>query len=78
MKIYNVIVLSLFFSSIIYAQKDLEGLNLSNIYCVPNAKLRSINLENFTGERGKGGIAEISDSGTIQHIWMKLEVNQTL
>ncbi len=31
--------------------------NLSNLYRVSNAKTRSISPENFTGEKGKGGMA---------------------
>src|SRR6516225_10405627 len=33
------------------------GLNLSNLYRVSNAKSRSISPENFTGEKGKAGMA---------------------
>lgn len=86
------------------AQK-FNGVNvgLSNIYQLSDAKTRSISPENFTGEKGKGGmaikgtgqgpardlgqgwkispsidikahttftLAEINESGSIQHIWM--------
>jgi len=86
------------------AQK-FNGVNvgLSNIFQLSDAKTRSISPENFTGEKGKGGmatkgtgqgpardlgqgwkispsidikahttftLAEISESGSIQHIWM--------
>jgi hypothetical protein len=33
------------------------GVNLSNLYRLSGAKTRSISPENFTGERGKGGMA---------------------
>src|SRR5438445_5096814 len=33
------------------------GLNLGNLYRVSNAKSRSISPENFTGEKGKAGMA---------------------
>ena len=33
------------------------GVNLSNLYRLSDAKTRSISPENFTGEKGKGGIA---------------------
>lgn len=79
------------------------NLNLGNIYRVSDAETRSISPENFTGERGKGAMAEegtgshaarelgrgwkvspsvkigpgetftmaeVSDKGVIQHIWM--------
>ncbi|MCE5314454.1 MAG: glycoside hydrolase family 172 protein [Armatimonadota bacterium] len=79
------------------------GLNLGNISLLSSAKTRSISPENFTGEKGKGGmavegtgagaardlgrgwkvspsiviepgecrvLADINDSGAIQHIWM--------
>lgn len=86
------------------------GSNLSNLYKLSDAKTRSISPENFTGEKGKGGmadpkneernvanarhaardlgqgwkvnpfiiinpketftLAEINESGCIQHIWM--------
>ena len=79
------------------------GMNLGNLPRLSKAKTRSISPENFTGEKGKGGMAtegtgadcarnlgqgwkispsikiapgecrmmaEIEDSGAIQHIWM--------
>src|SRR5437016_14328049 len=33
------------------------GVNLGNLYRVSNAKTRSISPENFTGEKGKAGMA---------------------
>ena len=40
--------------------QDFNGLdmNLGNLYRLSNAKSRSISPENFTGEKGKGGMAE--------------------
>ena len=89
------------------AQEKYNGLNtdLGNLYRLSDAKTRSISPENFTGEKGKGGmatlengtaahagrdlgqgwklnpfvnieagqtftLAEINESGCIQHIWM--------
>lgn len=79
------------------------GMGLHNISLLSNAKTRSISAENFTGEKGKAGmategtgkscardlgigwkvspsimikgktefvLADIKDSGAIQHIWM--------
>jgi len=36
--------------------------NLGNLYRLSDAKTRSISPENFTGEKGKGGMAELKDS----------------
>lgn len=89
------------------AQEKYNGLNtdLGNLYRLSDAKTRSISPENFTGEKGRGGmatlengtaahagrdlgqgwklnpfvnieagqtftLAEINESGCIQHIWM--------
>ncbi len=43
----------------IYAQ-NFNGLdmNMGNLYRLSNAKTRSISPENFTGEKGKGGMAD--------------------
>lgn len=91
----------------INAQEKFNGMNnnLSNLYRLSDAKTRSISPENFSGEKGKGGmatlengtaahaardlgqgwkvnpyinieagqtftLAEINQSGCIQHIWM--------
>lgn len=35
--------------------------NMGNLYRLSNAKTRSISPENFTGEKGKGGMADIKD-----------------
>jgi len=46
------------------AQKDaFNGLdvNLSNLYRLSDAKTRSISPENFTGEKGKGGMATLEE-----------------
>jgi hypothetical protein len=36
--------------------------NMSNLYLLSNAKTRSISPENFTGEKGKGGMADLKDN----------------
>ncbi|MBS1915588.1 MAG: DUF2961 domain-containing protein [Bacteroidetes bacterium] len=48
-----------FLCSSIFAQQKFNGIdvNLSNLYRVSDAKTRSISPENFTGEKGKGGMA---------------------
>ena len=35
--------------------------NMGNLYRLSNAKTRSISPENFTGEKGKGGMADPKD-----------------
>src|ERR1700682_1939877 len=44
----------------VFSQEKYNGMdaNLSNIYRLSDAKSRSISPENFTGEKGKGGMAE--------------------
>src|SRR3954462_5808967 len=94
-----------FLSLTVFSQSGFNGLNMNmgNLYMLSDAKTRSISPENFTGEKGKGGmategtgknasrdlgkgwkvspsvvikahttfnVAEISGSGSIQHIWM--------
>ncbi|TKG96692.1 DUF2961 domain-containing protein [Puteibacter caeruleilacunae] len=52
----------------VMGQGSFNGLNnnLSNLYRLSNAKTRSISPENFTGEKGKGGMAKIGE-GTASH-----------
>ena len=53
----------LFFTAIIsapaFAQSKFDGIesNMSNLFRMSDAKTRSISPENFTGEKGKGGMA---------------------
>ncbi len=44
-------------------QSSFNGLNtgLDNLYLLSRAKTRSISPENFTGEKGKGGMAEVGE-----------------
>jgi hypothetical protein len=60
-----VCIVILFLSNILFAQSNFNGLdmNLSNLYRLSDAKTRSISPENFTGEKGKGGMATL-DEGT--------------
>jgi hypothetical protein len=48
--------------------QDFNGLDnkLSNLYMLSNAKTRSISPENFTGEKGKGGMAKLGE-GAASH-----------
>ncbi len=47
----------------VFAQSDFNGLdmNMGNLYQLSDAETRSISPENFTGEKGKGGMAKPSD-----------------
>lgn len=47
----------------VFAQSDFNGLdmNMGNLYRLSDAETRSISPENFTGEKGKGGMAKPSD-----------------
>jgi hypothetical protein len=51
--------MSIFFCLFLSAQQKFNGIdvNLSNLYRLSDAKSRSISPENFTGEKGKGGMA---------------------
>jgi hypothetical protein len=42
------------------------GVNLDNLYRLSDARTRSISPENFTGEKGKGGMATL-DEGSAAH-----------
>ena len=48
---------------ILSAQNKFNGLdmNLGNLYRLSDAKTRSISPENFSGEKGKGGMADPAD-----------------
>ncbi len=53
--------------------------NLSNLYCVSNAKTRSISPENFTGEKGKCGIsAELRADGARLRVRDTIQVAQII
>ena len=49
-----------------FAQSGFNGLgmDMGNLYRLSNAKTRSISPENFTGEKGKAGMARLEDKGT--------------
>lgn len=50
---------TLLISTLLFAQSDFNGLNMNmgNLYRMSDAETRSISPENFTGEKGKGGMA---------------------
>jgi hypothetical protein len=51
------------FPLLAFAQVEFNGLgmDMGNLYRLSDAKTRSISPENFTGEQGKGGMADIED-----------------
>ena len=57
-----ILVLVTFFG---FSQSRFNGLdmNMGNLYRTSDAKTRSISPENFTGEKGKGGMANPADKG---------------
>jgi hypothetical protein len=61
-------ILILFFVFNVYSQSEFDGLdmNMGNLYRLSDAKTRSISPENFTGEKGKGGMATLSIGMTRQ------------
>ena len=66
MKIYRIlpVIFGFLICLPLTAQKDaFNGLdvNLSNLYRLSDAKTRSISPENFTGEKGKGGMATLEE-----------------
>ena len=46
-----------------FSQSEFNGLDtdMGNLYRMSNAQTRSISPENYTGEKGKGGMAKIED-----------------
>jgi len=55
-----------FLPLLVAAQSKFNGLemNMGNLYRLSDAKTRSISPENFTGEKGKGGMARPEDKDT--------------
>ena len=55
-------------TNLVTAQSQFNGLNnnMGNLYRLSDAKTRSISPENFTGEKGKGGMATLEE-GTAAH-----------
>lgn len=60
--------LTMLLSLNLYAQSNFNGLNtnLSNLFMTSEAKTRSISPENFTGEKGKGGMSKLGE-GAASH-----------
>lgn len=58
----------LFFLPLTAQEKSFNGLdvNLSNLYRLSKAETRSISPENFTGEKGKGGMATLDEGSAAR------------
>ncbi|MEZ5106568.1 MAG: glycoside hydrolase family 172 protein [Draconibacterium sp.] len=69
MKVNLALLLSLFVLSV-FGQKtgNFNGmdLNMGNLYRLSNAESRSIGPENFTGEKGKGGMATLEEGSAAR------------
>jgi len=63
----SIVLLITLMTSVVVAE-DFDGLNMSlgNLSRLSNAKSRSISPENFTGEKGKGGMATVGE-GSASH-----------
>ncbi|MDR3269551.1 MAG: DUF2961 domain-containing protein [Tannerella sp.] len=64
MKYIGVFITALFLSVPVVAQNyPYDGLdnNMGNLYRLSNAQTRSISAENFSGAKGKGGMADLKD-----------------
>lgn len=64
MKQITLLIMSFLCTLVVSAQQyPYNGLdsNMGNLYRLSNAKTRSISPENYTGEKGKGGMADIKD-----------------
>ena len=62
-KISSLLIILAFLPLITIAQNKFNGLdmNMGNLHRLSDAKTRSISPENFTGEKGKGGMADPAD-----------------
>ena len=45
------------------------GMHLGNLACLSNAQTRSISPENFTGEKGKGGMSTAGPALPAHRRW---------
>ncbi len=62
-KLFVLLIIICFFAPFTFAQSGFNGLdmNMGNLSKLSNAKTRSISPENFSGEKGKAGMAKIED-----------------
>ena len=66
-RILILVVITLLSVFSVSSQPAFNGLdmNLGNLYRMSDAKTRSISPENFTGEKGKGGMARLEDKDKV-------------
>ena len=72
------VLISFVFVSTAFCEKPFNGLymNMGNLPRLSDAKTRSISPENFTGEKGKGGMAEKGTaSGAARDLGQGWKVN---
>lgn len=66
---YCLAILQIVFSTDCFSQQPQNfnglGMNLGNLQKLSSAQTFSISPENYSGEKGKGGVAELRDSNTI-------------
>ena len=62
-RLFTAILIILFLPLVLSAQAKFNGLemNMGNLYRLSDAKTRSISPENFSGEKGRGGMADPAD-----------------
>jgi hypothetical protein len=62
-RIFAYLLVSMLFVGMVKSQTSFNGLemNMGNLYRMSDAKTRSISPENFTGAKGKGGMARLED-----------------
>jgi hypothetical protein len=80
-KIKAIVLILLFFPLLVLGQNKFNGLdmNLGNLFRLSDAKTRSISPENFTGEKGKAGMADPKDkdkSNVANASWAARDLGQ--
>ena len=81
-RIITLLACGLAAASLFAQEPTFNGLNtdLGNLYRISNAESRSISPENFTGEKGKGGMAvpELPNTRNVNNAsWAARDLGQT-
>ena len=73
-KTFTLAIMIMISTHAIIAQEQFNGLNsnLGNLFRTSDAKTRSISPENFTGEKGKGGMAKLGEGAAAHPAETKL------
>ena len=61
-----ILFISLFYCTIVFAQVSDMNNSMNTLFKLSNAKTRSISPENFTGEKGKGGMATLKEGNAAK------------